>query len=70
MVNILDYDSDGDADSDSDSDTDEYCNNLQPTGNGIGDIAENWTLKDAKGNDHSLHDYCGKVIIIEDASTC
>ena len=50
---------------DPEKDYEAICASLSPTGNGLGDVAENWTLQDADGNSHSLHDYCGKVIYLK-----
>ena len=47
------------------TDYDALCASLEPTGSGIGDVAENWTLEDADGNPHSLHDFCGRVIYLK-----
>ncbi len=63
--------SDGAVDSTDDDDNgstdqeDTYCDELDPEGNGVGQVAANWTLVDADGNEHSLHDYCGKVVYLE-----
>ena len=51
--------------SDPETDYDALCADLEPTGNTIDDVAENWTLEDAEGNPHSLHDFCGKVIYLK-----
>jgi hypothetical protein len=58
----LDPDADGGAGTDSEA---AYCANLQPTGSGIGQVAQNWTLTDADGIAHNLHDYCGQVVYLE-----
>ena len=50
---------------DSQTDYDAICAELQPTGNGVGDVAENWTLNDAQGNPHSLHEFCGYVVYLK-----
>jgi hypothetical protein len=41
-----------------------------PEGEGytVGQIAENWTLRNQEGDEVSLHDYYGKVIFFEDGS--
>jgi len=47
-----------------------YCaDSIVPTGsNGVGDIAENFTLSDQYGEDLSLHDFCDKVVLLESAA--
>ena len=50
---------------DPETDYDALCANLEPTGSAIGDVAENWTLEDADGVAHSLHDFCGKVVYLK-----
>ncbi len=44
------------------------CANIQAEGHKVGQIAENWTLKDRNGANVNLHDYCGQVIYIEDGA--
>ncbi len=43
----------------------DYCADLVPTGNALGEVAEDWTLMDADGNPHTLHEECGKVIYLK-----
>ncbi len=38
---------------------------VQPTGNGIGDIAEDIALVDQFGEEWHLHDFCHEVVLIE-----
>ncbi|MBW1880144.1 MAG: hypothetical protein JRJ84_17420 [Deltaproteobacteria bacterium] len=46
-----------------------HCSeSIVPTGNGVADIAENFTLTDQYGEDLSLHDFCDKVVLLESAA--
>ena len=38
---------------------------IDPTGNGIGDVAEDFGLVDQFGDRVSLHDFCNRVVLIE-----
>lgn len=40
----------------------------EPGGFAVGEIAENWTLLDRSGEEVSLYDYCGKIIVFEDGA--
>lgn len=48
--------------------TSSACSNIKGEGYAVGQIAENWTLKDRNGANVNLHDYCGQVIYIEDGA--
>lgn len=39
-------------------------NTVNGTGNGVGDIAKNFSLMDQFGDQVSLHDFCGHAIVI------
>ena len=39
--------------------------NISPTGNGVGQIAEDFTLVDQFGEDWHLHDFCHEVVLLE-----
>ena len=42
------------------------CNDsVEPTGAGVGDVAEDFLLQDQHGDWFSLHDFCGHVVLIE-----
>jgi hypothetical protein len=38
---------------------------VQPTGNGVGQVAEDFALQDQFGETLKLHDFCDHVILIE-----
>lgn len=38
---------------------------IEPTGNGIGEVAENFALVDQFGDTLELHDFCDRVVLIE-----
>lgn len=50
---------------DPETDYDAICASLEPTGSGLGDVAENWTIEDADGVARNLHDFCGKVVYLK-----
>lgn len=39
--------------------------NVRPTGNDVGQIAEDFTLVDQFGQDWHLHDFCHEVVLVE-----
>ena len=39
-------------------------NDISPTGNGVGDIAPNFTLSDQYGDIVKLHDFCDKAVML------
>ncbi len=42
------------------------CNDsVEATGNDVGDVAFDFTLEDQHGELVSLHDFCGRVVLIE-----
>lgn len=74
-----DDDSDGDGFEDGeevDADTDPLddddhpidCGDLEPTGNGVGDVAENFEWTDQNGDTVRLHDHCEDVVLLVSAA--
>ena len=53
---------------DTDVKDDDGCADLSGEGYGMGDVSMNWTLTDIDGKPVSLHDYCGRVVFIEDTT--
>lgn len=58
--------------SDSDSGTGETgefsCDAIVGEGYAVGQVSMNWTLGDADGQAHSLYEFCGRPIYIEDTA--
>jgi hypothetical protein len=44
------------------------CDAIVGEGHGLGQVSMNWTLDDADGQPHSLYDFCGRPIYIEDTA--
>jgi hypothetical protein len=44
------------------------CDAIVGEGHDIGQVSMNWTLVDADGQPHSLYDFCGRPIYIEDTA--
>lgn len=40
------------------------CSKLEPTGTDVGEIPPDVTLKDANGNDVSLHEHCNSIVYV------
>lgn len=58
---------DGTGSNDPDNDPDQPkidCSSLKATGTQVGDIPPNVVLKDAKGQDVSLHEHCNSIVYI------
>lgn len=61
--------SDADADETATGDTGEFsCDAIVGEGYDIGQVSMNWTLHDAEGQLHSLYEFCGRPIYIEDTA--
>ena len=55
-------------DSESDPEDGLACVDIQGEGYGLGQVSMDWTLQDIEGREVSLHDYCGRVVYIEDTT--